>query len=176
MHFTTMDKHRLTSDLDFSTAQLLQWLANYSSEKFNFSPDGMRWSPAQIVEHLLMLEVIANKALMGKTVTTNRPPDEKINIIKTVMADIDTKRIAPEIVAPSAELKDQKILIEQIKSQRELLKKAIAELDLTEACTSFKHPGLGTLTRFEWVYFTIFHTERHLKQLQEFENKFQQKF
>jgi hypothetical protein len=40
-------------------------------------------------------------------------------------------------------------LAEQIKAQRELLKKAINETDMTKACKSFKHPGVGTLTGFE---------------------------
>ncbi len=165
-----MDKYQLLSDIDISTQQLLQCLYNFNTEKFNFSPDSKNWSPAQIAEHLLMLEVIANNALTGKTIPTNRPPDEKINLIKTVMSDIDTKRVAPEIVQPSAELKDLQLMMEQIKIQRESLKKTISEMDMTEACVSFKHPGIGTLTRLEWVYFTIFHTERHLQQLQRFGN------
>ncbi len=168
-----MDKQQLLSDLDISTSHLLQWLSNSNTGKLNLSPNDNGWSAAQIAEHLLMLEVIANKVLRGKTIATNRPPDEKINLIKKVMSDSNTKRIAPEIVAPSAELKDPHVLIEQIKTQRELLKKAINETDMTEACISFKHPGLGTLTRFEWIYFTIFHTQRHLRQLQELENHLQ---
>lgn len=165
-----MDKLQLLSDLEISTLQLLQCLSNFDKEKFNFSPDGKTWSAAQIAGHLLMLEVIANKALKGETIPTNRPPDEKINLIKTVMSDVNTKRIAPEVVQPSAELKDPQLMIEQIKFQRELLKKTISEMEMTEACVSFKHPGIGTLTRLEWVYFTIFHTERHLQQLQRLEN------
>lgn len=165
-----MDKYQLLSDLDISTSQLLQYISNFNTEKFNFSPNDKRWSAAQIAEHLLMLDVIANKALTGKTITTNRPPDEKINLIKTAMSDINTKRIAPEIVQPSAELKDPQIMMEEIKIQRAILHKLIGEMDMTEACIGFKHPGLGTLTRLEWVYFTIYHTRRHLQQLQEIEN------
>ncbi|MFN2440489.1 MAG: DinB family protein [Chitinophagaceae bacterium] len=165
-----MDKHKLMSDLELSTLELLQYISDFRIELFNLSSEDKRWSAAQIAEHLLILEVIANKALAGKTISTNRPPDEKINLIKTAMSDMNTKRIAPEIVTPSAELKDPKQMIEEIKTQRALLKKAIGEMDMTEACVSFKHPGLGTLTRYEWVYFTIFHTQRHLKQLQEVKN------
>ncbi len=169
----TMDKDQILSDLDISTRELLHYLSNFNTERFNLSSDDKRWTPAQIVEHLLMLEVIANKVLKGKTIPTNRQPDEKINLIKTAMSDINTKRVAPEIVQPSAALKDPKFMMEQIKIQRELLKKIINELDMTEACISFKHPGVGTLTRFEWVYFTIFHTERHLRQLQQLQNHLQ---
>jgi hypothetical protein len=81
-----MDKHQLLCDLDISTSHLLRWLSNSNIEKLNLSFNDKGWSAAQIAEHLLMLEVIANIVLRGKTIATNRTPDERINLIKKAMS------------------------------------------------------------------------------------------
>lgn len=56
-------------------------------------------------------------------------------------------------------------MMRRIQVQRHAIVQAIETKDLSELCTSFKHPSLGECTRREWVYFSIYHAERHLKQL-----------
>lgn len=165
-----MDKDKLISDLDISTRQLLQQLSFFSDKGFNRQPPDNGWSAAQIGEHLLMLDVIAATVMSGETIPTNRPPDEKVTIIKTAMEDV-TKRIAPERVQPSTTGKDKLTLIKDIQQQRDSLKNIIGTTDITDACSSFKHPALGTLTKLEWLYFIIYHTQRHVEQLHQLGEK-----
>jgi hypothetical protein len=56
--------------------------------------------------------------------------------------------------------------VSQLQAQRADLRRAVETLDLTAACIGLPHVRIGVMTRMEWVYFTIYHTERHLKQLQ----------
>ena len=63
-------------------------------------------------------------------------------------------------------------MIKELKYVREKLVAAVQELDLSEACTAFKHPALGTLTRLEWIAFTIAHTKRHAGQLKNIRESF----
>ncbi|MBE7179216.1 MAG: DinB family protein, partial [Mucilaginibacter polytrichastri] len=39
------------------------------------------------------------------------------------------------------------------------------DMDLSMLCLGFDFPGLGFLTRYEWLYFNIYHTQRHIRQL-----------
>lgn len=165
-----MNKEILLTDLDACTKNFLDVLTKFDKDNFIQKQSDNGWSPAQVTEHLLLLEITSNKAISGETIPTNRPPDEKIPLIKWAMEDT-TKRVAPESVLPANRLTDSASAIEKIKQQRDKLRQAVINLDLSEACVLFKHPALGTLTRWEWMYFTIYHMQRHLKQLKRLQNR-----
>lgn len=154
----------LLADLDASTKDIVETLLHFNAETFVDKPSGEEWSAAEIAEHLLMLEVSANRVLGGDAIPTNRPPDEKIAMIKWGMED-ETKRQAPDRVKPGGVYTNPQQLIEKLKQQRDQLREAVTAADITEACTSSKHPVMGTLTKWEWVYFIIYHMQRHARQL-----------
>ncbi len=159
-----MNKEILFADLDACTKKFLDILLQFDRTNFIEKRSANEWSPAQVAEHLLLLEITANKAISGETIPTNRPADEKVTLIKWAMDD-NTKRVAPESVLPSNRITDPQTANEKMAQQRDILREAVTNLDLSQACMSFKHPALGTLTRWEWIYFTIYHMERHLQQI-----------
>ena len=160
-----MNKEVLLSELDASMDRLAHTVRDFSGEEFNRQPTPAQWSAAQFAGHLLLLEQTAVKALHGPAIPTNRAPDNKLATIKWVMED-ETKRQAPDMVIPPGKEQKAEELLTQLKSEREKLKAAVGEADLTEACTAFKHPGFGTLTKLEWAWFVVHHTERHRKQME----------
>lgn len=166
-----MTNQNLLAALEQSTKAVLQAFSSFTAENFNEKPSETEWSAAQLAEHLLKVDISTNKALASETVPTNRPPDQKIALIKGAMED-SSKRVAPERVQPSKDVHSPAVLLEKIKQQRELMKEAIIASDMTEACKAYKHPALGTLTKLEWVWFNIHHAERHLRQLQQLNEKF----
>jgi hypothetical protein len=46
------------------------------------------------------------------------------------------------------------------------LAEAVKLLDLSVICLDFELPGMGMLTRLEWIDFYVFHTRRHIVQLE----------
>jgi len=154
----------ILTELDATTSNLQNDFLHFTNDNFNQRPSPAEWSAAHIAEHLLLIEVIAANALTGAGIPTNRVPDEKLAIIKWAMLN-ETKRFAPDVVNPTGGEKELQKSLEQLIQQREELKKAVIAADLSEACTSFKHPALGTLTKLEWAWFVIYHMQRHLKQL-----------
>jgi len=162
--YHVMNKEILLTDLDACTENFSTLLQQFDNHTFIQKRSENEWSPAQIAEHLLVLEITALKAINGKTIPTNRPANNKVPLIKWAMEDV-TKRVAPESVLPPNLITDVESAIEKIKQQRDRLREAVITLDLSEACVLFKHPALGTLTRWEWIYFTIYHMQRHLQQM-----------
>lgn len=161
-----MDKAQLLAELDASTEGLLQTLQTFDDAGFNRQPSSTEWSPAGIAEHLLILDVIANKILRTEAVPSTRPSDSKAALIRQVMEDSGTKRVAPETVLPKGGEKKVSEMVAALRLQRDALKEAIQTTNLSEACTTRKHPALGTLTRLEWIHFIIHHTERHRQQME----------
>src|SRR5215217_2650946 len=98
-----MTKEILLAKLEQTTQQLTEILLSFPAERFNTKPSETEWSPAQVAEHLLKVDLSTGKAISGETIPTNRPPDEKIGIIKHAMDDDSTRRMAPERVSPSGE-------------------------------------------------------------------------
>lgn len=160
-----INKEVILTDLKQSTDSLLDLMAHFTVDTFNYKPSAEEWSAAQVAEHLLKVDVSSNKALQSETISTNRPPDQKIPLIKEAMS-ATTKRLALERVQPSGETFIPDELAKQLKAEREKMEKSIQSAALTEACVGYKHPALGTMTRLEWIYFNIHHAERHRRQMQ----------
>ncbi len=57
-------------------------------------------------------------------------------------------------------------LLNHIKAIRKKLCLIAAQKDLNAICLDTEFPTLGFLTRYEWLSFICFHTERHTKQIQ----------
>jgi hypothetical protein len=159
-----MTKEALLADLERSTQKLIELLLQFTPETFGNRPSEAEWSAAHVADHLAKVYFSTGKAMSGETTPTNRPPDQKIALVQQAM-ESDTKRVAPERVQPSNDTGERSILLQQIKKQEERLKEIIDAGDITDACVSFRHPALGTLTKMEWMAFNYYHTERHIRQL-----------
>ena len=159
-----MNKDALLANLQQSTERLLRELSLFTPENFNSKPSEEEWSAANVAEHLLKIEIFANKALRSETAAADREPDKMISYLKDRMED-NNKRKASEITSPTGEHKDLDEMIAQFQTQRKSLAEAIETMDMTEACIGMPHPVVGVMTRMEWVAFVIYHTDRHLRQL-----------
>lgn len=96
---------------------------------------------------------------------TNRAPDEKVESIKSVFLNFDIKMSSPEFITPSAQLIEKEALLNSLKDRTSKILEISESLDLSETCTAFSLPGSGEFTRLEWLYFILYHTQRHIAQL-----------
>ena len=56
-------------------------------------------------------------------------------------------------------------LVQKIKEIRNHLKNIAETSDLTTLCVDMEFPSFGQLTRYEWLRFILFHTQRHTRQI-----------
>ncbi|EKT3958528.1 DinB family protein [Flavobacterium psychrophilum] len=123
------------------------------------------WTVGQIAEHLTISNLVIIKTLNGTSETVERSSDEKVQVIKDFFLDFPTKMKAPDFIQPSSnpQIKaDILVSIQNIKN--EFLE--IAEMQNLELiCLDFEIPTFGKFTKYEWVWWAIFHTQRHIYQL-----------
>jgi hypothetical protein len=150
-------------ELEESTRMLIKELSAFSDEQFFYRPAEGSWSAGEIAEHILLLETRANEG-MHTARTGNRPFDLKIIPIRNGLKEDEKKYVAPTKVIPKGEMKNKQDLLDALVQQREVLKNMIRKMDLS-LITEFRHPVIGSMSRLEWVYFHIYHTERHVRQL-----------
>lgn len=144
--------------------ELVQVLSSFDQEELNTIPFEGSWTAAQVGGHLLKSYGVV-ETLNGAVKTTDRPPDEKVEGIRSVFLNFDIKMDSPEFIIPSGDRIDRETLINSLEDKREELSRIIKTKDLSETCLDFEIPEAGEFTRLEWVYLVIFHTQRHIRQI-----------
>lgn len=145
-------------------------IEQFDDNLFNVIPFEGSWSAAQVADHLLQSNNISVNTLTGSAINTERSPDEKENAIRSAMLDFETKTNAPDFVLPAADAINKEEILEAIRTTGSKLRNILLEEDLTKLCTDFPLPVLGELTRYEWLCFTVCHTKRHTRQINDIYN------
>lgn len=148
-----------------STRELLQVISQFPEEDFNTKPLGGGWTAGQVAEHLIKVETGTNRLFTGETKICDRDPEEKINNIRNRLTDFETKINAMDTIVPDDNPKNKDDVLDKLQDIRQRLTGMIELHDLSELITGFAHPLFGSLTRIEWIYFNIYHAERHLEQI-----------
>lgn len=144
--------------------KLLDRLSSINDDNFNKVFTEGTWTAAQVGEHLLKSYNIVS-LLHAEGKAPDRGIDEKVGLIKEIMRDLNKKRTPPTSTYPSGAPWDKEKLIASIKAKLDEFITAIKTKDLSLICEGHVIPQFGEFTKLEWVWFTIFHTQRHILQL-----------
>ncbi|WP_276167362.1 DinB family protein [Zobellia alginiliquefaciens] len=146
------------------TSNMLKVLVPLSETQLNYRIK-QRWSAGQIGEHIFK-SYASVQTLNGNTKKTVRPIDQKLEPIKILFLDTSIKMDSPKAILPSEERIVKKDLIKGLEERIEQIKEVIVNSDLSVTCMDYAIPEYGEFTRFEWIWFNIYHTQRHLHQLE----------
>jgi len=163
-----IETEAVIADLQLSTSLLLKFFSSFDSEDFNKKNADGGWTPSEIAEHLLRMDIAINRVLQGNSRAADRTADEKSAVIKQVFLDLEKKMQAPREILPTDTIKDPFSIISKIRVERHTMIELAQTKDLSEICTSSSHHTFGELTRLEWIYLSIYHAERHMLHLEKF--------
>jgi hypothetical protein len=159
------NKDELITQARQAYAALMETLEAFTPDNFNRRPPLGGWTAGQVAEHLL-LSAGAVEVIAGRTEAAGRPADEKVEAIASIFLDFTIKLQSPDFIVPAAVDYDKRTMIDRLKTAWTKLREAVRLLDLNALCVDFEMPVIGHLTRLEWIWFYVFHTQRHLRQLQ----------
>ncbi|KAA2238915.1 DinB family protein [Chitinophaga agrisoli] len=142
---------------------LLQILSAFNQEQLNTVPFEGSWTAGQLGRHLQKGAI--TDTLTGPSKPTMRQPDEKMPIIESIFLDFNTKMQSPDFVRPEDMVYDRDRLIHELSQIVARTEAAIQVQDLTLTYTEFDIPGIGEMTRMEWIHFGVCHAQRHIRQL-----------
>lgn len=160
-----MNKSDVRSDLKDSTQKLLELISEFPEKFFNTKPNDGGWSAGEVAEHLIKLETGTVRLFIGEGTPCERNPEEKIGTMKKRLLQFEKKMTAPDSIVPDGKAKDKRKVLDKIQDIRQRLTGMIDIHDLSEVISDFDHPVFGTLTRIEWIYFSIYHSQRHGHQI-----------
>lgn len=152
--------------------RLKETVSGLTDEQSMSMPEGEKWTIAQIVEHLSMVEdgmTRVSAKLLKAAESAGKKSDGKVQFSEDFARKIGIMRKrkfeAPERVRPSGNQTIQESLAKMEENRRKLyeLKPIFEQFE----CTDFKfpHPLMGELTATEWLTLIGEHEARHLEQI-----------
>lgn len=161
--------------IDRTRARLVAAVEGLSEEQQTSSPAPDRWSVAQLVEHLSIVE--GNVAtlldrLLGKAagpdVAAAPAPDlfaDPVSIEEFVERSRGVRLEAPERVRPAGlPLADSLARLKESRAALHALRPRVERAD--GRALRFPHPAWGPLDLYQWLLFVGAHEDRHLAQIE----------
>lgn len=169
------DKKELISQLTALSKAFTDWYLNKPIEQMNAQPEGA-WTAGQHLLHMIKstkpLAVgmgyprILLRLKFGKVSHASRSYEE---VVRAYQDALHKGGKAPKDFVPRDVKKEERdVLIKRFKKEMGVLTNQVhqwSEKNLDN--TAVPHPLIGKLTLREMLYFTIYHTEHHLKTLEE---------
>ncbi|QJW90879.1 DinB family protein [Spirosoma taeanense] len=158
--------------LKTTQANLHQSLVGLSAEQLTFKPLPDRWSIAECVEHIALVEKGIFRAVQA---SMNAPADadrrsqirvSDVDVIKAVRSRVVTMA-APTPFVPTGRYGDAAGALQVFDEQRQAAIRYVETEQADLRLHFFEHPALGTLDAFQAVLLLASHAERHRKQIEE---------
>ncbi|MGC4103555.1 DinB family protein [Ferruginibacter sp.] len=151
--------------IDETTNELLQTIALFNDEQFNRIPFEGSWTAGQVAEHIYKSEYGIPMVWQSRGVPAGRPADEKAATIRSIFLDFTIKMQSPGFILPTDEPKEQAVLYDTIKINRDSIASLAGSIDLNTLFPDIPFPQIGELTGLEWATFLVCHSKRHTRQL-----------
>ncbi len=164
MTATILNTEKLFAGLEKATGELLQLVSAFSEETINTIPFKDSWTSAQLADHVTKSNksIIQSLNITGQVIA-DKNPVERVAEIKEMFLDFSTKMKSPEFIAPSQSMYKKDKVVADLNASVQQLKKLATMVDTGQTLT---HPAFGEITKYEILWFVVFHTQRHIHQLQ----------
>ena len=164
------ERNQILQHLSESRELLRQTVDGLSAEQRSFRPAADRWSVADCIEHLTIVENFTVKRIQQ---LLEQPPagqpdtNGKDELILDKVPVRSTRVKGPEGVMPTGRWPDFEELLRQFEATRQRTI-GFAEATLADLrAYAFQHPFLGPLDCYQWLLFLATHCERHVGQMEE---------
>ena len=166
------ERELLVEHLAHSRERLVLMVEGLPAEQRSFRPAEDRWSIADCIEHITVVESF----VLGRIQQALQSPPEperrdeargKDQIVLEKVPARDERVKGPAAVMPQGRWPDFEGLVRQFEATRERSVRfsAVTQADLRSYF--FPHPILGPLDCYQWLLFLSAHCERHVRQMEE---------
>ncbi|MDW3646224.1 MAG: DinB family protein [Bacteroidia bacterium] len=156
--------------------QVEEWIYAQDDEKFNMGPKG-KWTTAQHLDHLIIVNKQLKKGLgipkvflrykFGKPNRPARAYDTIVSKYKEKLAALPADFTNPSTELSNLAANKQEYLQSYKKSSETFLKKLSKWKDKDLDRYLLPHPLMGRMLVREFMLWSVYHTQHHLKNLKE---------
>ncbi|RXK62337.1 DinB family protein [Lacibacter luteus] len=162
MFTNTIHTATLLTGIEEVNTAMLHLLTTANEDALHFKPTARSWCIAQIAEHVLLSTNSVLKAMALKGSKSQRDPAEKIEELQLIFLDFEKKYNSPEFILPTKDIYVKAVLLEEFETTHLALMQLLYKIDFDEM---IDHPAFGNISKLEIAHFVWFHTQRHLRQM-----------
>jgi|KBSMisStaDraftv2_1062788.scaffolds.fasta_scaffold367614_2 hypothetical protein len=166
MVIETNQKTEWLENLRASSSRFMRTLRTFLPEEINKVPYPGSWTAGQVAEHVHKSDQGMIFLLNGTTREADRDPAEKQEALKQVFLDFHTKMQSPERIIPENKEYDKAAILARFENDRAAMRDLLAGADWSVICTSYPFPNFGEISKLELISFVVYHTKRHIFQLE----------
>jgi len=157
------DKDELLRAIEEEFYNLEKFYTQLPADKINTASEKNSWSASQLLNHVTKSTAGIAKAMQASPNPVNRIPGARIDELKKIFLDFSTKMQSPEMIVPDDGPYEKQNTLNELNNSFRRLKENAASADLTD-----KVEGLpfGDVTKLELLHFILYHTQRHVHQMQ----------
>ncbi len=156
------DKKELLNAIDEAISQLQNLMFSISADQINTVPYKDSWTAGQLFRHVIKSINGMAEALKTESKPVERETGEKIGELKKVFLDFSTKMKSPEFIAPEEGPYVKQNVREELNKSFEQFKENATNINLNDIVEGLP---LGAITKLEILHFVLYHTQRHLHQM-----------
>jgi hypothetical protein len=165
-------QEKITAAIDKLTDQIQQ----SDPQELTYKATPEFWSILECAEHIHLVNAGIAQLLQKPGPETNENMvselfgESKMNhLLVTKRA---AKQVAPDVVSPKGIFKTAEEATRAIHKDIHVILHLLNTKDFSQETFIIHHPRLGNMTKTDWLYFLIAHTERHLYQIEEIKTLF----
>ena len=166
---TPAERERISGYLAETRSQLLQTVSGLSPNQLDFKPNPDRWSVAQVVEHVTILEAFL-PILIDATLKSPQPQQSawqgRDDALIEQIRSRESRVQAPERAHPTGRFQHEELFRQfEAARKRNIEYAATTNAPLRSFCTP--HPVFGEIDCYQWLLAAAAHCERHHAQILE---------
>ncbi len=148
--------------LDDTTSQLLTLISQLDETELNTIPFKDSWTAAQLASHVTKSNKGMAQALEMEGMPANRDPAQGMERLKKMFLDFTVKYKSPDFILPAEKTYQKEQVLPDLQHSISKLSEIRSRVNLAEMINV---PIFGETTKLELLYFVLYHTQRHLHQL-----------
>jgi hypothetical protein len=164
-----VDTKKLFLSLDETWKKFADLISSAETNSINKIPYEGSWTIGQVARHVTKSNFGMVKALQMHGTIPERDLLQAEPKLKQIFLDFKAKYNSPEFIIPEAIEYQKEDILDDLKNSIQQLKEQREKQDLSELLNL---EILGELTKLELLYFVLYHTQRHIHQLENILERF----
>ena len=155
------------NDLDHNTEKLMEAVKDYSLEDLT-AKNSDKWSVLEVLEHIYITDKVIYSIVSKPSDQESKTKEivGKNKLESILVGQIDKKLQSPDLLRPKGQFQNLADFNSAFRDLRNSLKNDFLTKKIKADNRIHHHFLLGEMTITDWLNFILFHTERHLSQIE----------
>ncbi|MEP7277736.1 MAG: DinB family protein [Bacteroidota bacterium] len=145
-----------------ASTRLLDALLPLTETQLNTIPFEDSWTAAQLADHITKSNKAMEQAMEMEGKPTHRDPAARAAELRNTFLDFSIRFKSPEFILPTQRQYEKAPLIGALQKSNTRLQEVVPTIN---AAGMINLPAFGEITKLELLYFGLYHTQRHIRQL-----------